>query len=271
MSGQQTESSRPLAVPQVVVIMTHFGGEEFLAASVRSILEQNFSDLELWLVDDCSPTERWLDELRPYRDDPRLRLFRSDRNVGTYRLKARLIEAVRSPFIGFQDSDDFSLPSRIEMQMKAAEARRLDIVGTSFLVLDEAGTTIGQRLMPRACNWLERLGKKHLVHHPTCLVRRRVFDAIGSFDGTTRIGADSDFVLRAVQRYRVGNVRRPLYCYRQHPKSLTGAAETGYGSALRDSYMAATRARWRENRRLGALADLRTPPIDVDFSLRELN
>lgn len=257
-------------VTPLTVIMTHFGCEAFLAEAVGSILDQSFPDLELWLVDDCSPNEQWLEVLDPFRADQRLRLFKADRNVGTYRLKARLIQHIASPLVAFQDSDDISERLRFEQQIEALERRRLDIVGCSYRILDEAGAAVGERRMPRACNWLERLGKKHLVHHPTCVVRANVFDEIGSFDGTTRIGADSDFVLRAVQRFRVGNVRRPLYCYRERRASLTRAPDTGYGSAFRQDYMKSIHDRWRRNRRLGAAADLRPRAIDVDFAICEL-
>lgn len=250
--------------------MTHFACESFLAEAVDSILRQSFGAFEIWLVDDCSPDERWLGELSPFRNDPRLRLFVADRNVGTYRLKARLIERVRSPYVAFHDSDDLSGETRFEQQMDALHRRGLDIVGSSFLIVDEHGTRIGERAMPRSCNWLERLGKKHLVHHPTCLVRTNVFREIGSFDGTTRIGADSDFILRAAQRFRVGNVRRPLYHYRERAGSLTGAPGTGYGSSMREAYAREVQDRWRRNRRLGAAADLRPPAVDIDFTIREL-
>jgi len=250
--------------------MTHFACEAFVADAVRSILDQSFTDFEIWLADDSSPDDRWLEQLRPFRSDPRLRLFSADRNVGTYRLKSRLIERVRSPYVAFQDSDDMSGKTRFEQQIEALDRRRLDIVGSSFLLVDEQGARTGERRMPRSCNWLERLGKKHLVHHPTCLVRTRVFREIGSFDGTARIGADSDFILRAAQRYRIGNVRRPLYYYRERSASLTGAADTGYGSSLREAYAREVQARWRRNRQLGAAADLRPPAVDIDFALREL-
>lgn len=253
--------------PHVTVIMTHFGCEDFLCAAVASVLGQSHADLDLWLADDASTDDRWIRVLAPFRGDSRLRLFAANSNVGTYRLKARLIEMATSPLVAFQDSDDVSEADRLDCQISELYRRRLDIIGCSFNIIDEGGEIIGQRRMPRSCNWLERLGKKHLVHHPTCLVQRRVFDEIGSFDGTARIGADSDFILRAAQRFRIGNVSRPLYRYRQRAASLTGAQDTGYGSELRQEYMRAVQQRWRHNRKFGRSADLTPAPIDVDFVL----
>lgn len=258
------------AAPMVTVVMTHYRCEPFLAEAAGSILAQSFRDLELWVIDDASPSREWRDALAPFRGDPRLRLFASDANVGTYRLKTAALGAVRGPLVAFQDSDDASEPERLAVQVAALDRRRLDIVGSGYSIVTEDGGVAGRRRMPRWCNWLERLGKTHFIHHPTCLVRARVFDAIGGFDGAARIGADTDFILRAAQRFRIGNVGAPLYRYRERSDSLTHAPGTGYGSPLRESYAEATRARWKQIRGAGAAADLRPAPIDVDFTVAEL-
>lgn len=262
------ERDRPSS--PVAVLMTHYNCEAYLAAAVRSILEQSWRDLDLLVLDDGSPGEQWREVLAEFRADPRLRLFASDRNVGTYRLKSAVIPHLNARYLAFQDSDDLSSRARIERQLAALERRRLDILGCSFSRIDEAGHPIGDRHMPSSCNWLERLGKTHFVHPPSCIVRGRVFRTIGAFDGTTRIGADTDFVLRAARRFRIGNLREPLYLYRERRNSLTGDSETGYGSPVREAYAAAMRQRWRRQRRQGSAADLHPAAIDQSFTLREI-
>ena len=256
--------------PPLTVVMTHYACEDYLADAVRSILQQSHHDLELHLADDCSPDERWLKRIKEFRSDSRLKIFVSDKNVGTYRLKSRMIEAIRSEYVGFHDSDDVSEKSRFEQQVSILARGRFDVVGSGFTTIDEKGDAIGKRMFPYACNLLERLGKKHLVHHPATTLRRQVFDEIGSFDGTTRIGADSDFILRAAQRYRIGNLRALLYRYRIRSSSLTGSAGLGYGSDVRQEYRRKMLERWRENRRLGRAADLSTPGCDIRFQLKAI-
>jgi glycosyltransferase involved in cell wall biosynthesis len=259
-----------LAAPVLTVVMTHYGCEHYLAEAVGSILRQSYRDLELHVADDCSSDGRWLDSIKQFRSDSRLRLFSADKNVGTYRLKARMIEDIRSEYIGFQDSDDISEASRFEQQVAILARKHFDIVGSGCMMIDESGNGIGRRRFPTRCNLLERLGKKHLVHHPATTVRRAVFDDIGSFDGTTRIGADSDFILRAAQRYRIGNLRALLYRYRIRPDSLTGSVASGYGSEARREYGRKMVERWKRNRRLGRAADLSTPQCDIQFELKAI-
>lgn len=257
-------------LPSVTVIMTHFGCEEFLAEAAASVLTQTYHDLELWIVDDASDTERWIDELTPLLSDKRLRLFRSNRNVGTYRLKRLCIEHIASPYIAFHDADDASECGRIEDQILTMKKRRLDIVGTGYTIVNQMGVPTGYKKMPRYCNWLFRLGRVFIIHHPTTLVKLEVFRDIGSFDGNTRIGADVEFSLRAAHRYRLGNSRNLQYRYRIREASLTGAASTGFGSDLRQAY---SKCMWeRENaRRKGLLDNLLPLPNDEHFVLTELN
>jgi glycosyltransferase involved in cell wall biosynthesis len=255
--------------PSVTVVMTQFGCEAFLAEAVGSVLAQTHRDLEIWVVDDASDHNRWIEELSPLLHDKRLRLFRSNRNVGTYRLKRLCIDHIASPYIAFHDADDASEAGRIEDQLQTMSKRRLDIVGTAYTIVDEHGVPIGSKKMPRYCNWLFKLGRVFLIHHPTTLVKREVFQEIGSFDGNTRIGADVDFSLRAAHRYRLGNSRRLQYRYRMRAASLTGAPSTGFGSDLRKAY---SKIMWeRENaRRKGLTGDLQPLPLDEHFILTEL-
>jgi glycosyltransferase involved in cell wall biosynthesis len=253
--------------PQLAVIMTHYDCPRFLGQAVASVLGQTYSDLELHLIDDNTPGGTWLEAIRPYRDDPRLKLWISDRNVGTYRLKSAIIPHIRSQFVGFHDSDDFSLPDRFGQQLRMLERKRLDIIGSGIAMIDEAGVVRGERRFPWRCNWLERLGKTHFIHHPATTVRRAVFDRIGTFDGTARIGADTDFILRAAQRFRIGNVRALLYRYRLRPDSLTGARETGYGSVMRETYRQQVLTRWRAYRGCRDDVPLKAAPSDIDFTL----
>jgi hypothetical protein len=105
--------------PLVTVIMTSFKpqrGDVLQAA--RSILDQTWTNLELLIVDDASPSAYApvLDELDQL--DPRLRVIRLQTNGGTYAARNVAIAQARGEFITGQDSDDWSHPQRLEVQVK---------------------------------------------------------------------------------------------------------------------------------------------------------
>lgn len=261
--------------PLVSVILPHYRCERFLAEAVGSILRQKEVDLELLVLDDASEDGRWLEAVRGFAGDPRLRVYQSSRNVGHYRLKNAAIARIRSPFIALQDADDASEPERLVRQLEALERTRAHIMGCSFRYVTEDGATLRERRMVRRCNFWLALGKRFVSLHPTTVMRREVFDVLGGYDGTARVVADDDFIRRAVHLFRVRNIPDVLYRYRQRPDSLTASPGTGYGSAMREAYREGMLRRQRERQRLRSreelLASLRAPANDVPFELRRID
>ena len=258
----------------VTVITSHRSCEAYLASAVRSILEQSLPDLSLVVVDDASPSDAWLEALRPFRGDPRLTAYRASRNVGRYRISNRVFQESDSPFVAFQDADDVSSRERLAEQVRALERRRLDIVGTGFVQIDEAGREQVRRRMPRWPLFRSVLGRDFVIHPATMVCRRAAFDRLGGFDGTARLEADTDFLVRAQFTCRIGNVPRPLYFYRRRPRSLTAAPDTALGSPAREAYRRKMFDRAEILRhtadREALLEASRAPENDMDFRLEKV-
>ena len=89
---------------KVSVVITSFRPGVELLTAVRSILNQSWSNLEIVLVDDGSPSEygRSGSVRQP---DARVKLIRLDANVGTVARNVAM-DAATGDFVTFQDSDD---------------------------------------------------------------------------------------------------------------------------------------------------------------------
>jgi glycosyltransferase involved in cell wall biosynthesis len=261
--------------PALTVILPHFATPHYLGLAVESVLRQDFTDLALIVVDDCSPSDDWQAALRPFASDSRLTVLRTSINVSHLRIKNAVLRSVRSPYVGFQDADDISLPGRFRRQVGMLTSGRADIVGCAIEHIDQHGTAVGRRRMPRNGNLWMRLGRSTVLHHPACVVRREVLTCLGGFDGTARLGADTDFHLRAAYLYRLRNVRRVLYQYRIWPRSLTQDPQTGFASQVRRAYtetmVARESARRRARSRAELLPLLMASPNDVEFELHPVH
>src|ERR1700684_499695 len=100
--------------PLVSIGMPVYDCEKTIAVSLRSILNQTFTEWELIIIDDGSQ-DGTLARAREF-DDPRIRIVDGQRNLG---LPARLNQAVHlsgGTYFARMDGDDIAYPERIEKQ-----------------------------------------------------------------------------------------------------------------------------------------------------------
>jgi glycosyltransferase involved in cell wall biosynthesis len=177
------ETSHPAQPgPLVTVIMTCWSpGPEILTA-VRSMIGQTYQNWELIVTDDASPDEYGHILQQVATLDPRIRVIRNSTNAGTYIRRNEAIALAQGEFVTMQDSDDWSHPRRIEIQVRdllAAPERLANVV-------------LAARVTEDLC-FVTRRGGRLRVCEPSLLFRRAaVIDAVGYFD-STRKGADTEF------------------------------------------------------------------------------
>jgi hypothetical protein len=126
-----------------------------------------------------------------------------------------------SDFIAFQDSDDFSTAHRLACLMHAAIDRRLDIVGSHELRLDEISREVLPMRYPLdvTAALSDRAGHPQLF--PTTIVRTSHFRNVGGFSTIRTFGSDTEYLLRSHFSSQVGNVDEFLYIRRRRAASLT--------------------------------------------------
>jgi hypothetical protein len=103
--------------PLVTVIMSTYCPDESFRTAVASLLRQTWRNLQILVIDDCSPPESDAVLAEVTGLDPRIEFVRMPVNGGTYRIRNEGIRRSRGEFITFQDSDDWAHPERIERQL----------------------------------------------------------------------------------------------------------------------------------------------------------
>ncbi len=128
----------------ISVIMPAYNGEQFIAQSIMSVLNQTFTDFELIVVDDGS-TDRTAEIVsKIQRQDDRVKFFRQE-NSGQAAARNIGISKSQGDLIAFLDQDDLWIEQKLELQTKAIEASGADIVfsgGYIFSGADVACETI---------------------------------------------------------------------------------------------------------------------------------
>jgi len=218
-----TAGSDPMSgsgrVPTISVVMPVYNEATFLEAAIQSVLRQTMSDLELVIVDNGS-TDHSPDILRRI-SDPRVRVFRNPRNLGSAAAGNRAVRESRATLIARLDADDIALPHRLETQLAAFAARpTLALVGAQARHFEAAGPLL-RKIAPRALTargiaWQCLFGSPFI--HSTVMFRRESFETVGGYD--ERMQRSSDFAMfsRIQAKYRVANLSDVLVRFRHAPR-----------------------------------------------------
>ncbi|WP_159677773.1 glycosyltransferase family A protein [Luteimonas sp. 9C] len=198
--------------PLISVIMTTYNTERYVEAAIRSILEQSWRNLELVVVDDCSSDMTRTRVEAMQRVDSRIKLYCFGENNGTYFCKNFGITRSTGSIVTFMDSDDVSLPARIEKQFHALNRSGVAVSTCNHVRQNEEdGSTI-------LIN-----GVAERVAYISQMVKKSVIEEIGYFD-TVRTSADDEFLRRVRMTYGLDaqvNVKDVLYIALLRDGSLT--------------------------------------------------
>jgi glycosyltransferase involved in cell wall biosynthesis len=213
--------------PQISVLMPCFNTRPYIAAAVESILLQSLRRFELVLVDNGSTdgTYEYIQGLA----DPRIRVFACpERGLG--RALTFGLERCRAPLIARMDSDDISLPDRLELQAKWMEGHPQCVgLGTQFRFLYN-GKTGAVTPTPLHHHALRRhlLAGLPALCHPTLMFRTDCARRFGGYR-LSGSGEDVDFYLRLSEHGEIATLPQVLLLYRLHASSASFA----HGDAVR--------------------------------------
>lgn len=152
-----------------------------LRAMMESILGQTFTDFEFLLLND-SPDNKDLEPIVKSYNDPRIKYFTNEKNLGITKSRNKLIDLATGEYLAVVDHDDISMPNRFELEVKFLDKNpHVGVVGGN-LIESPNGNTWVQSNFPTN----DRAIKLALVNkfgcvpcHPTAMIRRSVLIETG--------------------------------------------------------------------------------------------
>jgi glycosyltransferase involved in cell wall biosynthesis len=200
--------------PLISAIIPAYNAARFLPAAVASIRAQNYSDLEIIVVDDGSSD----DTAEVVAALGGVRYLRQD-NRGPAAARNSGIRAARGEVLGFLDADDLWLPNLVSALLPP-------------LVADaQLRYCWGHTQWVRYAEQDGAFCKQHVEHadYPLCLIpaalfRRAAFDEVGLFNEGLLMAEDTDWLAAArFQQLPQRQMPVPVLVYRRHAGSLTAA------------------------------------------------
>ncbi len=204
--------------PLISVVMPVHNALPYLDEGIKSILGQTFTDFEFVILDDASTdgTTAALNEWA--KKDKRIRLHRSEQNLGLSGSSNRVVRLARAPLIARMDADDVSRPERLMRQWEVMKTLPdVALVGTLCDGIDAAG----RRVRPRDRWRLIRRSEFPPFPHGSVMFRRAAFDEIGGYNEKYASAEDQELFLRIARCKRVVVLPDVLYHYRYHQENST--------------------------------------------------
>lgn len=207
--------------PLVSVIIPCYNTERFVESSVRSIMEQTYTNLEILVTDDCSTDGTFLILQRLAAEDLRIRLFRNEENLKIVKTLNNMVSAASGKYIARMDADDISLPTRIERQVEFLEDNPdYGICGTRTWIINEKDKRINKSRIPMT-NADIQIFKNYdsPFFHPSVVVRA---DIIKKHFYNLEYQFCEDFELwqRILKNTKGTNLSERLFLYRKVETSI---------------------------------------------------
>ncbi len=205
----------PPDAPRVTVFVPVWNRAHVLRETLESVLAQTFQDFELLVIDDGSSDDS-AEVARALRD-PRLRVVVHERNQGIPATRNHGLRLARGGVLAMVDSDDVSLPHRLETQVRWLDAHpEVGAVGSWALRTDASGRRVqGPLLRPTSPRVLRgRMLFASCFKSPTVMARTAVLREFGGYREQLVLASDIDLWARVSARHPLANLPRFLVRYR---------------------------------------------------------
>lgn len=220
----------------VSVIVASYNHANYLDKRMQSLLKQTYSNIEILVIDDCSP-DNSLQVLRKYESDPRVKLIAREKNGGWVVVSNQGVDLANGKYVLFANCDDFCEPRMIERLVQGIEQG--DNIGVSFcksILVNENDVVIGDDFVVREAAFKRRCKEstiidgiemsRFLLHScvipnlSAALIRRDCFRAVGGLLPLYQANSDWDLFFRIARGYGFAFVAEPLNYFRQHGSTI---------------------------------------------------
>lgn len=206
--------------PLVTVVTPTYNRGHLLPECTHSLIDQTYTNWEHLIIDDASIDGTA--ELLQNSLDPRIRSYRNEQNIGVVRSYKLGFEKAKGDIICLQDSDDLSLPDRLEKVVRKFQETDADVVYHGiYNVARRNDIPIEIRTYKGVDAYsLERLKKEQYIPGVICLKK----SAAQLFTpDTLAFGCwDWNFLLQlAFAGLKFEHINEGLYLYRRHTDALS--------------------------------------------------
>ena len=213
--------------PKVSIICPTFNGASrgYLQEAIESVLDQSFTNYELFIIDDGS-TDGTGKVCEQYLEDSRVHYI-FQQNGGPARARNTGIKASSGEFVCFSDDDDIWKPNKLQRQIdfihdELGNVPNWGMVFTWVELIDSQGKILGYRGHRQKGSLYKKLLFENIIDATSSvLIRREVLENVGLLDESLKGPEDWDMWLRISKEYLIFPVKEYLVQHREHENRIS--------------------------------------------------
>ena len=193
---------------KISVIVTNYNYEKWLRRCVRSLINQNFDDYEIIIIDDCS-TDNSRNILLEYQSVDKIKLIFNKSNVGVGCSSTIAAKKALGKYIVRVDADDYVHNDFLKCLYLWASFNNSHAVACDYQEVnfnEDILDTKSQQKDTLACG---------------ILYRTDLLEYLGYWNEKLRINEDIDMIKRFKKEFKLEYLNIPLYRYFKHEESMT--------------------------------------------------
>ncbi len=224
--------------------------KKILTDCIESVLNQDYHNVELVLVDDASTMKETTDTLKSYEGNPRVKVAYHKENKHIAETTNDAIALSSGEFIAFMDCDDFIEPGAVSAMVAVQVKYGYDFIYTDSDNTDHEGKSFFYPLFKP--DWSPDTFMSIMYTSHLSMYRASIVKELGGLRSDFNGSQDYDLTLRFIEKIdKVGHV--PYVCYHwRNGKNSTSSNPTSKMYA----YTAAKRAKEEAVKRQGRKAEL---------------
>lgn len=208
-------------MPFFSVVIPLYNKQNYITATLQSVLSQTFTDFEVVIINDVSTDESL--KVATTVKDSRIRIINHEKNSGLSASRNTGIKNAHAEYVAFLDADDIWKPDFLkEIHNLIVNYPEADLFATKYEEIYPSNVgvipsfSIGSGIVDNF--FLRNLNKTIYCPSGLC-VKKSTFETIGLYDEKISMGEDVDFNIRAHLKYRMAYCNKPLVEYTMYSEN----------------------------------------------------
>lgn len=208
-------------MPKVSVIMGVFNTQKkYIVMAIDSILSQTFSDFEYIMCNDGC-TDDTFEFIKNKYNDSRIVWIENEKNEGLAYTLNHCLAVAKGEYIARMDSDDFSLPIRLEKQVEILDNNKdIGVINCNINVFDDNGI-YGERIYNEYITPKDFLLNNPIVH-PAVMVRKSAYNLVDNYRNIDKTFRNEDydlFMRMQVNKIKMYTIQDKIFNFREDKNS----------------------------------------------------